>query len=116
MAKIESSEPLLGDELVRIVLETYGVELRFQRTNFQIWTRFLLRADGVVATLDPEVRAGDLSPLWNLIGKTISDVQWKDAICLTFDGGTMLEIPSTPGHPRGALLGGDDGVYGYEEF
>jgi hypothetical protein len=113
----KSRDPLIGEELIRIVLERYEIELRFSRETIQIGAIFLLKgSDGVVATVDPTHREGNLSPLWRLVGKKVERASLGETISLAFDDGSTLEIPPSPGRPRGAFLGGDDKTYIFEEF
>jgi len=110
-------DPLIGAELIRIGLETDSVELRFENVVLQIWGSFVLRTnDQTVVHIDPSNQEGNVAHLWRLIGRKVGSVSIDEAITLVFDSGPTIEIPPSPGRPRGAWLGGDDKTYIFEEF
>jgi Family of unknown function (DUF6188) len=119
MSNSESGgDPLVGDELIRIALETYEVHLQFAKSTVQIGAPFLLEREGhVLATIQPESRAGEIGQLWQLVGKTVRDVVWTESLRIVFSDHLELLVPPSPGGLRGAILSKIPGEgIGFDEF
>ena len=117
MTDSESDEYLVGEELIRVGLETYEVHLEFNKTVLHFWVEFWVRTgDGVATSIEPSNRRGDLVPLWNLIGATVKQCEWTDRILIVFSDGAEIEMPPHEGVPRGAALEKDRVEYVFEEF
>ena len=108
-----TDDPLVGDEVVRVSLETFEVDLRFQRSTLEIGCEFTIVSGSQREKIDPESHTGNIFALWNLIGTTVQSVEWDEALSIRFSNGSMIQIPPTPGRQRGAILGPGDS---YEEF
>jgi hypothetical protein len=119
MSNVErEGDPLVGDELVRITLETYEVHFQFAKSTVQIGAPFLLeRAGQVLAEVQPQNRAGQISQLWQLVGKTVSEIVWTDSLRIVFSDRLELLIPPSLGQLRGAILSTvPGGGMGFDEF
>jgi Family of unknown function (DUF6188) len=111
-------DPLVGDELIRITLETYEVHFQFGKSALQLGAPFLLEREGdVLAEVQPETRAGEISPLWQLVGKTVRKVVWTKSLRIVFSDHLELLIPPSSGQLRGAILSTvPGGGMGFDEF
>jgi hypothetical protein len=118
-------EPLLGCELIRIGLETYSIELQFDRFVLEVGAPFHLTRPGYAA-LDfrPVEKQGHVNALWCLIAATIDSVAWptdaveKAEIRIRFSSGAEISIPPA-GFPRGTLRGKgvhESGALIFEDF
>lgn len=109
----QTDDPLVGDELVRVSLETYEVDLKFQRHTLEIGSEFTVVSGSLHAKIDPRSHMGNISAVWSLVGTTVQSVEWDQALTIRFSDGSMLVVSPTRGQLRGAILGPRDG---YEEF
>lgn len=119
MTKSErEADPLAGDELIRVTLETYEVHFQFAKSTVQIGAPFILEREGhVLAEIQPESRAGEISQLWQLVGKTVREVVWTEPVRIVFSDHLELLIPPRPGRFRGAILSAISGEgMGFDEF
>ena len=104
MISICKPDPLVGEELVRVVLEKFGTELVFEGHRLQIGGQFLLKHNGtILADFQPESQQGDLAQLWRLIGSKVIEISWGQMVMVQFDRGLSIEILPTPGRFRGTI-------------
>jgi hypothetical protein len=100
-------DPIIGEELVQIILDPYTVTLRFSCCTLVIKSLFLLKRNKKIEEeFAPDHKGGDLSKLWALLGSKIAGVIWNELIRINLDNDCSIEIPATPGHPRGTFYGG----------
>ena len=113
-------EPLVGEELIRLSLEAFHVQLQFENTVLQIGVAFRVsRGVGDAVRIDPVTHDGDVGRLWSLIGERGHSVTWADEIEIAFTNGARLVIPAAVDNAptRGTLMGrGANGENMVEDF
>lgn len=118
---IDKTDPLVGYELIRISVETFGIHLEFPDTQIQIGSDFVVRnGEQVLERLFPSQRTGNIGVLWNTIGTTVVELVWaestSDPMVVSFSDGITIEVLPFPGRPRGTILGFHDGKHTVDEF
>jgi hypothetical protein len=101
-------EPMQDEELIRLSLEAFHIQLQFENTALQIGVPFWVSGDsGEAIRIDPVTHQGDVGPLWSLIGERVRSITWADEIEIAFTGGARLRIPAAVDKvpTRGTLMG-----------
>jgi len=98
-----------GDELIRITLETYSLNIEFVSGTIEIEAPFLLTdAAGKTHELYPRTHDGNLRPLWDLIGENLREVALgmtaADTLIFRFQNDAIIAIP--PHQERRGLIKG----------
>ncbi|MER8421158.1 hypothetical protein NKI95_22480 [Mesorhizobium sp. M0306] len=102
----------IGNELIRVLLESDSVDLKFIDVTVELWTLFKVAHDGGAGVwINPDNRNGDVSTIWSLVGTRLVEVALEDTVRIRFDNGSEIMVP--PGNRRGAVI---TGVDGYDPF
>ena len=107
-------EPLVGDELLWIIVGTWSIGFDFIKDRLDVGSSFVLRTPcSADVAFAPSKREGEVVRLWPLIGQVVTKVVWDDmpdgdgSIELHFGATAVIRIlPSD--RPRGTLLGKSD--------
>jgi hypothetical protein len=67
---VTNREPMVGEELIRLSLEAFHVQLQFENMVLEIGVAFRVNGGvGDAVRIDPVTHDGDVGPLWSLIGE-----------------------------------------------
>lgn len=104
----EKQDPLVGERIIRIMLETFAVHIQLDMSQVQIGSVFYVRSAGSDnQVITPEARTGHVSALWPSIGSRIASVAWGDDFILRTGSGIEIVVPPSPSGHRGTILSHD---------
>lgn len=110
-----SENDLIGEELIRVLLETFHVELIFNNYGVQLFNVFNIQdVNKFVTIIDGKNKVGDISKLWNLIGFSLVGVKVEEKFSLIFNNGSILSIDRIPDKNVGTIQTLD--LKFYDEF
>jgi len=117
----EKVDSLVGQELMRISVETFEIHLQFPDSQIQIGSDFLIRdGEQILERLSPTKRVGNIGVLWSTIGNKVTKLAWADStldsMVVAFGNGIIVEISPFPGRPRGTILGFYEGKHTVDDF
>jgi len=95
-------DPLIGEEIIRISLESSTVDIHLEKSQVQIGSSFLVRRVGHDnCRISPQSKAGEVSALWPSLGSRIVSVVWGRDLVLTLDDGNGIVVPPSSYGYRG---------------
>ena len=101
-------EVLIGEEVIRVLLETFDLGIVFSNWHLELFTTFTLhRTAGGSVVYDPSVKSGDLNILWDLVGRSVQESRFENGLFLTFDNAARLELMQRPDRDAGRLQSRD---------
>ena len=107
---------LHGQEVMRISLETNGIYLHLSVSQIQIYGSFTVDLGSARQKFSLDNRSGDLSTLWSLVGRSLTEANIPGIFRLCFGDDVALEVLSNQVFPRIAILSTAEGKYFYDEY
>ena len=110
-------DPLVGEEIMRVSMESWGVFIHTDGSQVQIGSEFFVRRIGRDdCWISPQGKVGEVSALWPSLGSRIAAVAWGRDLVLTLDDGTEIVVPPSPSGYRGAILSHDGKNTTWDDF
>ena len=110
-------DPLVGEEIIRVSMESWGVFIDTDGSQIQIGSEFLVRRIGCDdCWISPQSKAGEVSALWPSLGNRIASVAWGHDLVLTLDDGTEIVVPPSSFGYRGIILSHDGTNTTWDDF
>ena len=98
-------DPLVGEEIVRVSMESSGVFIDTDGSQIQIGSEFFVRRiDRDDCWISPKSKAGEVSALWPSLGSRVASVAWGHDLILTLNDGVEIVVPPSSSGYRGTVL------------
>lgn len=110
-------DPLVGNEIMRISLESLGVHIDLNKSQVQIKSDFFVRRPSHAECKILQIsRSADMSALWSSVGSRIASVTWGHDLIIETDNGVQIVVPPSPFGSRGTILSGEGDQHFWDDF
>ena len=114
---LHEQDPLVGEEILRVSLESSGVYVHLTKSQLQISSDFFVRKLGDDdQSISPKSKVGSMSALWSILGDHIIAVIWGNELVVKLDSGAAIVIPPSASGYRGTILTEDGSNTAMEDF
>lgn len=117
LSSMHEQDPLVGEEILRVSLESSGVYIHLTKSQIQIGSDFFIRHMGSDdQSVLPRSKIGDMSALWSSLGSRIVAVVWEHEVTFKLDSGAEIVVPPSSFGYRGTILTKDGSDTAVEDF
>ena len=110
-------DPLVGEEIIRVSLESSGIYIHLDKSRIQIYSKFILRRPGHGdSEVSPIGKTGDMGALWSSLGARVVSVLWGPCLSIYTNFGNEIVVLPNPSGCRGEIWSHDEEKLFIDDF